>query len=228
MPLEYSPGSHAQSDLKAQAVDGIKMGTLLQQLQNNQALLVMYLADELEPEDRADVEQRLAADAGLRADLTQLQEAQNVVTKLLQQMDENSALPATADVASRRVSRMMKQRQLDLLSTEPLLAPRQKRHIPWWVYWVASAAAAVVAVVVWWGMQSDVTLPSNSSAVATSNEQQEQQQEQVALLDLTMRNVDDNAPITDAETQAQILLTRRNDIDKPLSLHILGADEQPQ
>src|ERR1700728_4759298 len=115
------------------------MGSL-QQLQNNETVLVMYLANELEPEDRAEVEQMLAADAGLRAELTQLQHAQNTVTQLLQNLDTILPMPGSADVAARRVSRIMKQRQLDRLNAQPIIVPGLKRQLAWWVYWVASAA----------------------------------------------------------------------------------------
>jgi anti-sigma factor RsiW len=203
------------------------MGSL-QQLQNNEAVLLMYLANELEPEDRAEVEQMLAADAGMRAELAQLQYAQNSVTQFLQHLDASLSLPGTADVASRRVSRVMKQRQLDELSARPLLVRRNRRHIPWWVYWVASAAAAVVAVVVWWGLQSDVPAPSIAMSSSVSGEDQQEQQQQVALLDITMRNVDDSEPISDADTQAQNLRTQRSELDKPLSLSILGTGDESQ
>jgi anti-sigma factor RsiW len=204
------------------------MGTL-QQLQNNESILVMYLANELEPEDRAEVEQMLAADKALRAELAQLQEAQNSVHQILRQMDATSSLPAGADSTARRISRLMKQRQLDLLSAEPLLTPRHRRHIPWWVYSVASAAAAVVAVVVWWGMQNpEVKLANSTSVSALSDDDIRQQQEQVDLLRSTMVSVDDSGPIADAEDQAQLLLARRSEIEKPLSLSILATDEQAQ
>jgi anti-sigma factor RsiW len=205
------------------------MGSL-QQLQNNETVLVMYLANELEAEDRAEVEQMLAADGGLRGELAQLQNAQNTVTQLLQNLDKTLPMPGSADTAARRISRIMKQRQVDRLNAQPIIVPGLKRQLAWWVYWVASAAAAVVAVMVWWGMSSDTNLgPSIAMSTGASDEEQQEQQQQAALLEVTMRNVDDNsAPISDAENQAQTLLTRRNEIDKPLSLSILGTSDDPQ
>jgi anti-sigma factor RsiW len=44
------------------------MASLIHELDND-ALLLMYRADELSPEDRVEVEQMLAIDAGLRAAL---------------------------------------------------------------------------------------------------------------------------------------------------------------
>jgi anti-sigma factor RsiW len=204
------------------------MGSILQQLQNNQAVLLMYLAGEFSPEDRAAVEQRLAGDAELRAELAQLQEAQNSVTANLQHLDETSPLPAAADVALRRVSRMMKQRQLDKLMAKPAQASRPRRHIPWWAYAAATAAAAVVAVIVWWGMQSDVVVPANTVAVVTSEDENKHLEEQVNLLEMTMRNVDENSSITEAENDARILVARKGENDQPLSLSILGTGEQAQ
>ena len=45
------------------------MPTQLQHLENNEAVLLMYLAGELTDSDRAEVEQMLATDARLRAEL---------------------------------------------------------------------------------------------------------------------------------------------------------------
>jgi anti-sigma factor RsiW len=199
------------------------MGTL-QQLQNNEAVLLMYLANELEPQDRAEVEQMLAADSGMRAELAQLQYAQNTVTQVFQQLDASLPLPGTADVASRRVSRLMKQRQVDLMERRAIVAPRHRRHVPWWVYWVASAAASVVAVVVWWGLKTDAPI----NPITVVNDDSQEQQEQVALLDMTMRNVDENTPNSDVENQVQDLRSQRNAVDKRISLSILGTGDESQ
>ena len=55
------------------------MASLLQQLENNEAILLMYLADELGADDRREVEQMLRGDAGLAAELDELRAAQNAV-----------------------------------------------------------------------------------------------------------------------------------------------------
>jgi anti-sigma factor RsiW len=201
------------------------MGSFLQQLEN-EAILLMYLAGELAPEDRAEVEQMLATDGKLRADLAQLEEAHNSVRRHLQQLDDISSLPASPDVALRRVSRMMKQWQVDQLAAAPIQVSRPRRHVPWWVYAGASAAAAVVAVIVWWGMQSDVpVIANNTTAVVAPVDEGRQQDEQLALLNLTLQNGDDNSPIAQAENEAQQLSTQRKENDQPLSLFILNTGQ---
>ena len=77
--------------------DGLTtMPSLLQQLENNEAVLLMYLADELPTDDLAEVEQMLANDPGLRAELESLRAAHATVLDGLHELDHQS-LPAVSD-----------------------------------------------------------------------------------------------------------------------------------
>ena len=79
------------------------MSSLLQQLENNEAVLLMYLADELPAEDRAEVEQMLATDAGMRAALESLRDVTRRVDEGLAAADRGPLLdplqPAAGDGA---------------------------------------------------------------------------------------------------------------------------------
>jgi anti-sigma-K factor RskA len=123
------------------------MSNLLGQLENNEAILLMYLAGELSGEDRAEVEQLLADDGSLRALLTELTDLQSDVTGVLAKSDGQLILPRR-DAAVRRVSRAMATAQagarVPAATTE---LGRPTLRIPWWAYPIAAAAALVVAVV---------------------------------------------------------------------------------
>jgi anti-sigma factor RsiW len=202
------------------------MGNVLQQLENNEAVLLMYLSGELASEDRTEVEQMLGSDAKLRAELAQLREAQDTVNRNLAKLDEIAPLPASVDVALRQVARVMQQRQLDKLMVKPKAA-KPRRHVPWWVYTTASAAAAIFAVIVWWGLQSDVVVQNNTT-VASSVDDTKLDDEQESLLEKTMGTADESGNIAEAENQAQILVAEKGQSDQPPSLSILSTDEQSQ
>jgi anti-sigma factor RsiW len=132
------------------------MPSLLQQLENNEAVLQMYLADELPADDRVEVEQMLATDPGLRAVLEDLRLAQDLVIGSLRKLDQATPLAVSTPVAARQMSRLIKQWQVDRLARQAAAPPKRKFRLPAWAYSAATAAAVLVAVVVWWGMKSDV------------------------------------------------------------------------
>jgi anti-sigma factor RsiW len=127
------------------------MSSLLQKLQN-EAILLLYLADELPAEDRAEVKQMLSVDAQLRAELQQLQSSQEKIIAELANLDRVPTRISEA-VAVRQVSRAMKQWQVDRLS-RPVETPVVKRGLryPWWAYPAVSVASIVLASIIWWGM----------------------------------------------------------------------------
>ena len=89
------------------------MGDFLQQLENNEAVLLMYLAGELPDEDRAEVERMLASDGGLRATLAELSALRDEVGDVLSAAGADG--PASRrDAAVRRVSRAMVARRLEV------------------------------------------------------------------------------------------------------------------
>jgi hypothetical protein len=124
---------------------------LLQQLENNEAILLMYLAEELPAEDRAEVDQMLAADAGLRNTLERLREAQDGLAAALPALDRIGRLPVPESVAVRRVVRSMEQWQARRLANPPAAVVGPTLRYPWWAYPMAAAASVVIAFLVWWG-----------------------------------------------------------------------------
>src|SRR4051794_36705438 len=116
------------------------MSNLLQQLENNEAILLMYLAGELPDADRAEVEQTLANDPALRAELAELTAVNDGVRTLLAQLD-NGRAPARCEAAVRAVSRAVAsaaaQRptlRLAGAAEEDLPMARRRFHMAWWAY----------------------------------------------------------------------------------------------
>lgn len=145
------------------------MRSMLEQLENNEAVLLMYLADELPAEDRHELEALLQSDAGLRAGLDRLRHMQSEMTAMLAQGDQQVLAPALeatrALAASRRISAAWNR-----LKVEQLAAPANvttsripyRRLLPTWVYPIAAAAVILIAFVSYLSLVSGV----NSSQVA--------------------------------------------------------------
>ena len=125
------------------------MPTETEQLDRD-ALLMLYAADELSPEQRAAVEARLAAEPELAAELGMLRSAQDQCFAALAHADEHDRLPVSEGVAVRRVSRAMKQWQVRrALAANAVVPAAPRRKLPWWVYPSATAAALIVGFLVW-------------------------------------------------------------------------------
>jgi len=108
------------------------MSNLLHELENNEAILLMYLAGELPEEDRVEVEQMLASDAALRAELLELAALQDELTGVLARADGSGDQPRREAVV-RQVSRAMTAARLQPLApkTAPTQAPRFRLRIAW-------------------------------------------------------------------------------------------------
>ncbi|HEX8524991.1 MAG TPA: hypothetical protein VF669_22260 [Tepidisphaeraceae bacterium] len=127
------------------------MSSLLENL-DSQARLLMYLADELAPEDRAQVERQLRDDPTFTQELEQLRQMQDATHSAFIAADAGQKFPMTRDTAVRRVSRAMKQWQVDRAHRSLDNAPvRRPFHIPWWGYASGVAAAIIIGVIVWSG-----------------------------------------------------------------------------
>lgn len=138
------------------------MQSLLHQLENNETILLMYHADELSAEDRAEVEQLLASDVSLRAELDRLRELHASAVVALGGTDMVARLPVSESVAVRRVTRRMRQWQIEHAHAPPPQAPANELRFPWWSYPLTTAAAVLIAFLVWWGNRSDPTQPPSS------------------------------------------------------------------
>src|SRR5688572_3307495 len=129
------------------------MQTLLNQLQDDEALLMMYAADELSAEDRARVERRLAEEPALREQLESVRELSGSIHDAIGELDGGSRLPVSEGVAVRKVTRVMRQWQIDRMAPPPVEEPEDQLRFPWWSYPLATAAAILLAFIVWWGQQ---------------------------------------------------------------------------
>jgi anti-sigma factor RsiW len=144
------------------------MSSLLQQLENNEAVLLMYLAGELPDADRAEVEQMLAADSALRASLAEMTSLHDHMGAVLSQADGEVRL-SRQESAVHGVARAMNQCKAEGLRTPAPSAPpsRSRSRIPVWAYPVAAAAVLVIGMMIFSGKHPAGT----KSGTETVNEQ---------------------------------------------------------
>jgi len=147
------------------------MASVLQQLDTNQAVLLMYLADELPAAERGEVDRMLAVDAGLRAELDRLRDAYEWFSAEVAR-DDGATRPAVPQTAAvRRVGRAMRQWHAARLAAAPAPAPSGAGlRYPWWAYPLAAAASIVIAFLVWWG-NTDSTPVAQRQQVAIQTEE---------------------------------------------------------
>ena len=82
------------------------MSSLFHEIENNEALLLLYLANELSAEDRIEVEQMLSSDGGLRMELEEIRSALADSMAIVSSLDALEPASASADaVTIRRVGR---------------------------------------------------------------------------------------------------------------------------
>lgn len=130
------------------------MARLIHKLENNEAVLLLYLADELPPEERAEVQQMLAGDANLRAQLEALRATHAAVMGRLDACERAHAANASPlaiqrrEAAIGRLGRTMRQRQLEL-RTAPAVAPRPHNLGRLFKAGAVAAAIAGAALIFW-------------------------------------------------------------------------------
>jgi anti-sigma factor RsiW len=189
------------------------MASLLDELGDNQAILLMYLAQELPAQERAQVEQMLAADPSLQAELDELRATQEFVAGALQ----GGEVPPDAqaeDAAVRRIVREMRRSQLGLMA-RPAEPSMQRRVWPRWVYMAGAAAALVFMMIGLWGVgvfdlelqpsgtPSSVSMASNEASDATAilleekwlSDSDEHALDQAAQQAAELENVRDEDPL---------------------------------
>lgn len=135
------------------------MASLLEQLENNEAILLMYLAGELPPEDHAEVQHKLATDAGLRRALDELRAACDKVNAGLAAIDITDTSDSHDAFVHRQVMRELRRRIVEpprIIVEKPV--PKTLRY-PWWVYPIAASAAVFFAFLAWWGNHDSQVAP---------------------------------------------------------------------
>jgi anti-sigma factor RsiW len=133
--------------------------TVLEKLDNNEAVLLMYLAGELPAVDRAEIERMLAGDLSLRKQLAGMRLAYETTENALHAVD---SLPprggraglepgSTAEAAAmRRIGRTMRSHLARQIAERPAPAAKRGLRYPWWAYPTSAIAASVLAFLVWW------------------------------------------------------------------------------
>jgi anti-sigma factor RsiW len=135
---------------------------------NNEAILLLYLADEMPAEDRAEVERMLQSDAEMRSALARLESA---VGAFETAMSTSDARPlASESAAIRRISMAMRRHSLEsaaVAAASSKTAPALTLRYPWWTYPAIGAAAVLVISASWWGSRTDapMKLPAEPQAI---------------------------------------------------------------
>ncbi|GIW78009.1 MAG: hypothetical protein KatS3mg104_3072 [Phycisphaerae bacterium] len=137
------------------------MSTLLNQLQNNEAVLLMYIANELPPADRQEIEHLLKTDDQLKAQYQTILSAYETSERLLNEADK-TAIPPKAFTAARTFGDLVRQRRTsEAASVDEKIEYRRR----WSLWWYPTAAAAVLAfgMFLWWKNASEN--PNNSITI---------------------------------------------------------------
>jgi hypothetical protein len=127
------------------------------QIQNldRESLLMLYVADELSAEDRQRVEEMLANDPGLRAQLDELTAAQDVMAGVFSEADANRPLPAPVWSSVRRMSAAMAQWQIDRMAKPAQTLVHHGRKLGWLYASGAIAAGIIITIFVLWSRVDD-------------------------------------------------------------------------
>jgi hypothetical protein len=141
------------------------MTSLLQNLENNEAILLMYLADELPAADRLEVEQMLSSDPALRGELEILRQTQQLAFDSLETLDSVSRPAAPPIVALGQASRMIHEWTERRRRPEPAIVVI-RRPLPWRRISVAAAATLLVGYYIW-AVYQPTTPQHHNSPVAT-------------------------------------------------------------
>jgi anti-sigma factor RsiW len=117
------------------------METQEDELGEDQALLILYLAGELPEPQHLALERRLESEPSLRQELESLRAAQAMIWREMLAADSEEPLKGVASTAHRKLAGMVRQWAVHRLAKEP----RPTGRVIAWGRWT-SAAAAVLAV----------------------------------------------------------------------------------
>jgi hypothetical protein len=124
----------------------------LNQLENNEAVLLMYRADELPAEDKAEVESLIERDAGFRRQWQDLQAADAATNALIAGGDRVTATPS-AFAAARHFGDLVRAKQAEPkpVDVEPVAASRFR----WMILPAAAAALLALGMFAWFHTASN-------------------------------------------------------------------------
>jgi len=215
------------------------MSSLIYELENNQSLLLMYLSDELPPQDRAEVEQSLVTDPALRGELAEIEAAYAGAMDGLAKLDADRSAEPAENHAVRQACRAMKQWQVEQLSRQPVVVAPPRTRVPVWAYPIGVAAMLVIGALIWWGGQADTpnTLANPGKIALGTNAPTDQteandEQAKAKLLENSLNEARAGfsdpktiAQLNDAETNANSLVAR-SDSDSEANLIFLNPGKQ--
>ncbi len=182
------------------------MSSLLQQLENNEAILLMYLADELPEEDRLEVEAMLQTDTNLAAELERLQAVHEYVRAEMAKLDHAERLPSE-QVPLRRVRQEMARRIA--LREREMGAIEPQRRFPWWGYPLSAAAAVGLVLLIWWGALPEDGVygpPDNSLAHLPGYDMIEEDPDVLTAAELLEEGVISEQLATLRQTEQELLM----------------------
>jgi anti-sigma factor RsiW len=166
-----------------------------QELQTNEAKLLMYLAGELAPQDQVEVEQMLASDPNLRTELASLGQMQRQIMQRLEDLDRQIRPPVPEAFATAGISRMIQQwHEQRLRIKQAVVAPRRIMPRIW--LGMAAAAAIVIGYLVWGVYHPAESGHAPLPVVITNDDDQK-----VILMENTM-NIAEGLVDTDAQVAA--------------------------
>ena len=125
------------------------MSNLLSELENNEVVLMLYLAGELPQEDRIEVQQMVERDSALRAQCIAMD---RLVSRAALSFGTDTALSAAAPAerARQRLSPIFRQWTTQRLSRPAPIPEVAIRRTPWFMYPLGAAAIILVAIAVFW------------------------------------------------------------------------------
>jgi ferric-dicitrate binding protein FerR (iron transport regulator) len=183
---------------------------LLDQLEDKEAILLMYLAEELSPAERQEVDQMLAADPDFARQLQGLSQLQDSTQQAVKALD-NSEPAEASQSALRRASRLLRQYADDRRQPAPVEVVH--RAFPWMRYGFSVAAAVLIGCMIWWNVQPTQTVRQEPAHVAiVPVPPPEDSQAVVALLIDTM---DNSGPDDGVTRQIAAADSRVDDLDFP-------------
>jgi hypothetical protein len=124
-----------------------------EQIDPDQAELMLYLAGELSDDRQREFDHRIMLDSELRAQLEMLRSDHDAVFRGISELDAADTVRSSAAL-ERLVGRAIKQRRVEAL-TAPVQHVAVRHHHGWgWIHTAGVAASVLVGLVLWWGMHS--------------------------------------------------------------------------
>jgi anti-sigma factor RsiW len=122
-----------------------------EQINSEQAQLLLYLAGELSTTERRALEAKLSADTSLRQQLADLQRIETSINQTLSAIDASDMLQSRLPSVERQTFRAIAQWNVDRHApAAPAAARMRVKRVPVWLYPLAAAALVMVGLGIWW------------------------------------------------------------------------------